>query len=83
MGHPVPRKIKNKPELLSGLEFYLRAFNELDSCRQIGMAQGLIPWSAINDYSLRYNLHNEDFDYFSLIIASVDREFLAWQSTKA
>lgn len=46
-GRPVPDAILNKPHVKMGLGLYWRAFEELSSCRQVGMQEGPIPWTAI------------------------------------
>lgn len=37
----------NAPSLNQGLALFWRAFEQLTSCRQLGMSAGPIPWTAI------------------------------------
>jgi hypothetical protein len=72
MGMPLPQKFIDKPKLTPGLEFYWRAFWELSTCRAIGMSEGPVPWTAMDRYALRYELEEEDFDRFVLIMKGMD-----------
>jgi len=80
---PLPKKIANAPDLLIGSEFYYSAFNSLNTCRPVSMGIGPIPWTAINDYAIRYKLIGTAADDFFDIMNLVDEEFVNWQSTKA
>jgi hypothetical protein len=46
----VPEHLLQVPELCLGLELFYRAFMELSSCRQVGMGEGPIPWTAIQSW---------------------------------
>jgi len=80
----LPRKIKDAPELLPGLEIYHRAFNELSSTRQnTGFGPGAIPWTAINDWAIRHGLGKfEDFQRLSVFVRLMDAEYLKWWNKK-
>lgn len=74
---PIPETIAKAPTLYEGLDLYYDAFTELTSCRQIGNAQGPIPWTAINDYCLRYEITGtEAFSYFTAMIRALDEAYL-------
>ena len=75
-GQKIPDKIYNSPKLTSGLEFYWTAFWDLASDRDFGMSEGPIPWTAMNDYALRYSLSNDEFDRLCYIIKAMDKEYL-------
>lgn len=75
-GMPLPDKIKNKPELIHGLEFYWKAFTELTADRNIGMGEGPIPWTAMNQWAIRYNIRGDEFDRFISIIREVDTAYM-------
>jgi hypothetical protein len=57
--------------------FYLAAFNELGTCRQVGMGLGPIPFTSIVSY---FNLYGEgilDFEDFLYIIRCMDSKFMS------
>lgn len=61
-GLPLPKKLANAPELEPGLQFYLGAFYDLDSCRQAGFDIGPIPITAIMLYGQLVGCEGEDYD---------------------
>lgn len=78
----IPKAILDAPTLQAGLDFYLKAFFILSSCRQIGMSESRIPWTAANDYSLRYGLSEADFDALWELISAMDTAYLNHQAKK-
>jgi hypothetical protein len=42
------------------------------------MSTGPIPWTAINHYCQRYNIKDEDFETFTVLIRAMDEEFLVY-----
>lgn len=73
---PIPEKIANKPELLPGLAFYYEAFNALSSCRDMQFGVGRIPWTAANDFSLRYRMNLAEFERLWDLICRVDSVYI-------
>lgn len=74
---PLPDRIKNKPILLPGLHFIYSAFWELTTCRQIGMVEGPIPWTAIYQYALAHGIHDSDeIDRLSALVKHMDMRYL-------
>lgn len=72
---PIPPIFLNAPSVSPESLFYLHAFTELSTCRNIslGMSGILffeIPWTAIDRYIDRYNV--EDIDLFVQIIRKID-----------
>lgn len=65
------------PELPRRLGFYLSAFYELSTSRQMGMAVGPIPFEAIDRYATRYGVRN--FERFRSLIRALDN---AWMGTQ-
>lgn len=59
---------------IEGFQFYFDAFSELSTSRQIGMAAGPIPFTAIVEYFRIYEL--SDFDEFVYIVRRLDNVFL-------
>lgn len=79
-GQPLPEKIKNKPELRTGLEIYWRAFWECSTDRDIGMAEGPIPWTAINAWGMRYGFKGECFERLVLLLKAMDSVYIEERS---
>ena len=79
---PLPDKIANTPELEMGLEYYLEAYLDLSSDKDVGMGEGPIPWSAINAYATRYDIVDEEFERLAAMIRTVDSEILNHKQKK-
>ena len=75
-GGKLPEKIANKPTLRTGLDIYWRAFWECSTDRAIGMAEGPIPWTAINQWALRYGFFGEDFERLVYLLKAMDSVYL-------
>lgn len=78
----LPAVMADAPYLHESLEFHYRAFWQLSTCRQIGMAVGPIPWQAVNDYALRHGIWDADFEHFEACIEGMDAAYLKWQEAK-
>lgn len=63
-----------------GLELYLRCFYELDSCRAI--AEGLIPWTAIDQWCSALNMNDEEREDVHYLVQRLDNAYLEHQSSK-
>jgi hypothetical protein len=63
------------PELNIHEAFFYNAFWELNSCRP---PDGLVPWTALSEYSLRHRI--SDFDTFTYLIFSMDTEYMEVRS---
>jgi hypothetical protein len=75
-GKPVPAEYAWRPRLHPALQIYWDAFWELSADRQVGMAIGRIPYTAIDRYAVRYGIEDVDeFDTFREIMRSMDAEF--------
>lgn len=77
-GMPLPDALKNPPELLPGLDFYLSAFHTLNSCRSMGMGLGPIPWTSVVEYGKMYCTTRESFDDLQFHVKSLDECYLTW-----
>lgn len=75
-GRPLPDAIANAPELQQGLELYYNAFNVLTSTRQIGMAEGPIPWDKVEHYCDQYGIDGDQREDMHYHISSLDRVYL-------
>ncbi len=71
----MPAEFYNRPKLLPGCDFYFEAFWELSSDRQIGMGVGEIPFSAIDRYAVRFDVHGDAFDTLRRVLRSMDAEY--------
>lgn len=79
---PLPRWLIEKPEIPLGLEFYYRAFVDLSTCRVVGMSEGRIPWTAVNDYSIRNSLSDQDALDLWEVVAKLDMVYLEMRAAK-
>ena len=75
-GQPLPDRIANAPTLRLGLSFYLNAFFDLDSERTQGWGLGRIPWLAIQQYAVFYELDEEQTDCLVYFIRAMDSAHL-------
>ena len=78
-GRDFPEWYNKVPLIGLGEDFYLSAYSDLSTCRQVGMGQGPIPWDKIVQYGLFYGLDNENIDFLIKIIGYVDIEFFKRQ----
>ena len=46
----IPKAMKTRPLLMTGLEFYLNAYEQLKADRPIGLSVGHIPYSSITTW---------------------------------
>lgn len=76
MNRPIPEEILNRPQLYPGLELFYEAFNELSSCRSIGMGIGPIPWTATNVWADHKELQGEQREYLFYHIRAMDNAYL-------
>lgn len=79
---PLPDAIANAPVLLFGLDFYFRAFMDLNTCRDVGMGRGPIPWVDLNTYADSMDLAGDDKEVFLYLLQKVDDQYLAWAKTQ-
>jgi hypothetical protein len=75
-GRPIPTAVLNAPELILGLELYLRAFFELDSCRNHSMGPASIPWTSIAEYADIHDFDEEQRDDLIYFIRRLDNDHL-------
>lgn len=76
IGAPIPDHLF-PPILPEGYEHHYEAFWELSADRQIGMAAGPIPFTAISEYARRVQIDElDDFWLFAGLIRKMDEVFL-------
>ena len=73
---PIPEAIKNAPVLQMGLELYLTAWLELNSCRAMGFTSGPIPWLAVHTYSEQLELDGDQVESLHHHIKALDTVYL-------
>lgn len=78
-GRPLPQWVEEAPELAPGDEFYLTAFWDLSTCRDLGWGVGPIPWRDIILYADRAGLEEDTATAFVAIIRHMDTAYLRWQ----
>ena len=79
---PLPDKIRNKPEITTGLDLYWKAFQDLSSDRDIGMGVGPIPWSSLNAWAARNSIRGDDFERFVMVLRGLDNIYMEKQGKK-
>jgi hypothetical protein len=79
-GRNLPDWYLEEPVLLPGEDFYINAFWDLSTCRQIGMDSGPIPWDKIHEYGLHTGLDDDILKMFVSIIRTMDTGYLDWQT---
>lgn len=82
-GLPLPKRIQNAPQLLPGLDLYMRAFYDLDTTRQVGFELGPISWLAIQEYARELELEGEGKEDLHHFIRVLDNEFLMYHKRKS
>lgn len=81
-GQPLPDFLANKPMLRQGLHYYMRAFFDLETERNVGFAVCPIPITKIIEYG-RYLNHKEwELEDFILIMRSLDNVALKFYRSK-
>lgn len=70
-------------KLRAGLSIYLMAFHRLSSTRQIGMALGCIPWTAVKDYADYYDFDQRQSEFLFKAISHMDAEWIKWQNEES
>lgn len=79
---PVPDRIANAPELFLGLALFYLGFLALTSTRQLGLAQGPIPYMAMMDYCLAHGIEGEQQEDFIWLVARLDLKYLEWSARR-
>lgn len=71
-GIQIPERVKNRAELLPGLEMYLQAFFDLSGDRHVGMSPGRIPWTSVAQYARFHEFDEEQTEFLFRIIPQLD-----------
>lgn len=79
---PLPQAIANAPVLELGLDLFYIAFTDLSTCRAIGMAEGPIPWTAVQAYCDELLLDGDQREDMFFYIREMDAAYLKHRSSK-
>ena len=82
-GVPLPDWYLDEPLLDQADYFYLRAFDELNTCRPAGVDLSPIPWTAIISYGQHHGLCDQMQSAFVTIIRAMDETFHKWHNAEA
>lgn len=78
----LPADVRGAPELRLGLGLFYRAFLDLNSCRQVGLGDGPIPWTDVHAYGLANGFDAELLDELHDHIAAMDGAYRKWLAEK-
>lgn len=76
---PIPDRIRNKPKLGFGLDFYLSAFFDLEYERQWvneGAIALPITWTSLQNYAQHHDLEGDAHEDFMFFMAALDTAYL-------
>ena len=69
--------LANQPAIYPGNEWFFDAYMALDSCRNVGMGVGPIPWTAAREYGLEHEFPRDDRALLWAVIHKADTAFRA------
>ena len=72
----MPAALVERPALKRHLRLVWDAFHALGGDRQMGMAVGPIPFSAVDRYATRFRIAGAEFERFHALIMAMDAVFL-------
>lgn len=75
-GRSIPKKIQNAPDFPLGLDLFYFAWEDLGTCRMSGFGMGPIPWIAINNYCLTYEIEGEQREDMFYHVGRLDDAYL-------
>ena len=79
----MPSRIANAPTIPEFMEFYLDAFYELTTDRQIGFGEGPIPHRSISDYCSKLLLDDDEERDFVYFIRLMDNSYLKYRNKQS
>ena len=78
-----PKFLQERPCLLPGLDLFLEAFNDLATCRAIGLSVGPIPFTAVLEYARFHDFDHETTEILVAHLRAMDTAFLRYHQGKA
>lgn len=80
-GGPVSERIRNAPELLPGLQFYVDAFNLLTRSRFVSQGfVGRIPYGEISRFCADEDIYGDMREDVFYLLGEMDRFYVDWQT---
>lgn len=80
---PIPEKIKNAPELHTGLDLFYLAFLDLNGCRSLGYGMvGPISWQTVDRYCEVYGLKGEQREDMFFFVGKMDAAYQEHQRSR-
>ena len=80
-GAPSPSWLDEEPSSLPGDWFYMQAFWELSTERQLGFTVGPIPYTSVHLYGCQKGLSSSMMALFEATIRAMDQTYLKWAET--
>lgn len=80
MRRELPPGYFEKPPDMAAAAFYMRAWRDLSTCRDLGMGIGRIPWSAVHAYAAHLGLDAANERVFNEVIVAMDAVYLRYES---
>ena len=77
-GREPPKWYTDEPHLSAGQAWYVKAFWDLDSERQLGMSLGRIPRTCTRKYGSEAGLCEDMIEVLWCVIQALDAAYLPW-----
>lgn len=81
-GMQIPNAIKDAPTLHLGLELYMSAWLDLNTCRSVGMGEGPIPWLAVHEWANQHELDDDQREALHVFIVALDAAYFEHRERK-
>lgn len=59
-----------------GLELFWEAFWELTTCRSVGFSMGPIPWLAMREYAVTFEMGGDQQDDLFYLVREMDNAYI-------
>ena len=79
---PLPKVIQEAPELTLGLQLYLNAWFDLNSCRDSGWSPGPISWLDIHEYATVNEFDEDQREALHFHIPGMDTVYFEYLEQK-
>lgn len=79
---PIPDRIRDAPSLTLGLELFLAAWLDLNTCRSTGLVEGPIPWSEVENYGQLIGLDRDTIDDLHHHIRAMDNQYFKYREAQ-
>lgn len=80
---PIPKVIREAPQLYFGLGLYLRAFYDLENSRAVSTFEGYIPWVTIQQYCMLNGFDADQTEDTHFYINRMDSAYLKHRRPKS